>query len=56
MRRKAKRSHMPLQPGDVLATYADASSLEKATGFRPKIPVEIGVPRFVQWYREFYRA
>ncbi|RUX32524.1 MULTISPECIES: NAD-dependent epimerase [unclassified Mesorhizobium] len=54
--RKANRNHMPPQPGDVLATSADVSSLEKSTGFRPTIPVEIGVPRFVQWYREFYQA
>ncbi|RUX49832.1 NAD-dependent epimerase, partial [Mesorhizobium sp. M4A.F.Ca.ET.050.02.1.1] len=52
--RKANRNLMALQPGDVPATFADVSSLEEATGFKPKIPVEIGVPRFVEWYREFY--
>ncbi|QKD05215.1 NAD-dependent epimerase [Mesorhizobium loti] len=54
--RKANRNLMPLQPGDVPATFADVSSLEEATGFRPEIPIEIGVPRFVEWYREFYRV
>ena len=54
--RKAIRNMMPLQPGDVPATFADVSSLEEATGFKPKVPVEIGVPRFVEWYREFYRV
>jgi UDP-glucuronate 4-epimerase len=54
--RKANRNLMPLQPGDVPATFADVSSLEEATGFKPQIPIEIGVPRFVEWYREFYRA
>lgn len=54
--RKAKRNLMPLQPGDVPATFADVSSLEEATGFRPEIPIEIGVPRFVEWYRQFYRV
>ena len=54
--RKAIRNLMPLQPGDVPATYADVGSLEEATGFRPKISIEIGVPRFVEWYREFYRV
>ncbi|SFN88914.1 UDP-glucuronate 4-epimerase [Mesorhizobium sp. NFR06] len=54
--RKAIRNLMPLQPGDVPATYADVSSLEEATGFRPRISIEIGVRRFVEWYREFYRA
>ncbi|MER8920586.1 NAD-dependent epimerase [Mesorhizobium sp. M0802] len=54
--RKANRNLRPLQPGDVPATFANVSSLEEATGFKPKIPIEIGVPRFVEWYREFYRA
>ena len=54
--RKANRNLKPLQPGDVPATFADVSSLEEATGFRPEIPIEIGVPRFVEWYREFYRV
>ncbi|WP_296747678.1 NAD-dependent epimerase [Mesorhizobium sp.] len=54
--RKAIRNLMPLQPGDVPATYADVGSLEAATGFKPEIPIEIGVPRFVEWYREFYRV
>ncbi|RWD68068.1 MAG: NAD-dependent epimerase [Mesorhizobium sp.] len=54
--RKANRNLMPIQPGDVPSTSADVSSLEEATGFKPKIPIEIGVPRFVKWYREFYRV
>lgn len=54
--RKAIRNLMPLQPGDVPATYADVGSLEEATGFRPETPIEIGIPRFVEWYREFYRV
>ena len=53
--RKANRNLMPIQPGDVPATFADVSSLEEATGFKPQIPIEIGVPRFVEWYREFNR-
>ena len=54
--RKANRNLMPIQPGDVPATFADVSSLEEATGFKPKIPIEVGVPRFVEWYRDFYRV
>lgn len=54
--RKANRNLMPIQPGDVPATFADVSSLEEATGFKPQIPIEVGVPRFVEWYREFYRV
>jgi UDP-glucuronate 4-epimerase len=54
--RKAIRNLMPLQPGDVPATFADVSSLQEVTGFKPNIPVEVGVPRFVKWYREFYQV
>ena len=54
--RKANRNLMPIQPGDVPATFADVSSLEEATGFKPQIPIEVGVPRFVEWYRDFYRV
>jgi UDP-glucuronate 4-epimerase len=53
---KAKLDLLPMQAGDVLATEADTSALEAATGFRPATPVEEGVKRFVQWYREYYRA
>jgi len=45
---------LPMQPGDVVATEADTSALEAATGFRPATPVEEGVRRFVAWYREYY--
>jgi UDP-glucuronate 4-epimerase len=54
--KKAKLDLLPMQPGDVLATEADTSSLERVTGFRPATPVEEGVRRFVEWYRDFYRA
>jgi UDP-glucuronate 4-epimerase len=54
--RKAKLDLLPMQPGDVRATEADASALEAATGFRPDTPIEEGVRRFVAWYREYYGA
>ncbi|MBZ9851944.1 NAD-dependent epimerase [Mesorhizobium sp. CA14] len=54
--RKAARNLVPLQPGDVPASFADGSTLEEVTGFKPSIPIEIGVPRFVEWYREYYRV
>jgi UDP-glucuronate 4-epimerase len=50
----AKKNFLPLQPGDVLATYADVSDLKADIGFEPKTPIEEGVKRFVAWYREFY--
>ena len=52
--KKAKLDLLPMQPGDVPATEADTSLLESATGFRPATPVEEGVRRFVDWYREYY--
>jgi UDP-glucuronate 4-epimerase len=54
--RKAKLELLPMQPGDVLATEADTSALESVTGFKPATPVEEGVRRFVEWYREYYRG
>lgn len=53
--RKAIRQMMPLQPGDVVNTYADISKLMWKTGYRPQITVEIGVKRFIEWYLRYYR-
>ena len=53
---EARLELLPMQAGDVVATEADTSSLEQATGFRPSMPVEEGVRRFVAWYREYYPA
>ena len=44
----------PLQPGDVPETYADTAELQAATGFKPATPIEVGVRRFVDWYRSYY--
>lgn len=52
--RKAERNLLPLQPGDVPDTYADVSALSRDTGYAPSTPIEVGVRRFVDWYREFY--
>ena len=54
--RKAKRNYLPMQPGDVPATYADVSRLAAATGFSPDTSIEDGLSRFVAWYREFHGA
>lgn len=51
----AEKRLMPLQPGDVPATYADIDDLTNDVGFKPTTPIEVGIPRFVKWYREFYR-
>lgn len=52
--RKARKNLMPLQPGDVPATYADVDDLVRDVGFRPATPIETGIARFVEWYREYY--
>lgn len=54
--RKAIRRYLPMQPGDVPATWADASLLQGLTGHRPETPFREGVARFVAWYREYYRV
>ena len=54
--KKAEKKLMPLQPGDVPATYADIDDLSRDVGFHPATPIEVGIPRFVQWYREFYKV
>jgi UDP-glucuronate 4-epimerase len=53
---QAKTKLLPLQPGDVAATWADCSALERDTGYRPRTDVTDGIRKFVQWYREFYGA
>jgi UDP-glucuronate 4-epimerase len=52
---KAKIERWPMQPGDVQATYADVADLANDVGFSPATPIEVGVERFVRWYRDFYR-
>jgi len=52
--RKAKTEMLPMQPGDVPATYADVDDLMRDTGFRPDTPIEEGVRRFVAWFRDYH--
>jgi UDP-glucuronate 4-epimerase len=47
---------MPMQPGDVPATWADASLLETLTGSRPSTPISTGIQAFVDWYRDYYQV
>jgi len=54
--RKAEKNLLPMQPGDVYATYADVEALERDVGFKPSTPLEVGLGRFVEWYREYYRV
>ena len=50
----AVKRMLPMQPGDVPATYADVDDLQQAVGFRPDTTLEYGLARFVEWYRQFY--
>jgi UDP-glucuronate 4-epimerase len=45
-----------MQPGDVPATYADVSDLQRDVDFRPATPIAVGIQRFVDWYRSYYRV
>jgi UDP-glucuronate 4-epimerase len=51
---EARKTFLPMQPGDVVSTYAHMDDLYEATGFRPNTPIEEGLPKFVDWYRQFY--
>ncbi len=53
---KATRNYLPMQKGDVPATFADSALLEALTGYRPSTPVAHGVKAFVDWYRDYYKA
>ena len=52
--RRAEKRMMPMQAGDVPATYADVDDLVRDVGFQPSTPLEVGIPRFVEWYREYF--
>ena len=53
--KKAQKNMLPLQPGDVEATWADVDDLMADTGYRPATPVKEGIRRFVAWYKDFYK-
>ncbi len=53
--KKAQKNLLPMQPGDVAATYANVDDLIADTGFKPATTVEEGISRFVDWYREYYQ-
>jgi UDP-glucuronate 4-epimerase len=45
-----------MQPGDVLATFADVADLAAAVGFRPRTRIKCGIRRFIAWYRDYWKA
>lgn len=54
--RKSLKNFLPMQPGDVPATYADIDDLTSDTGFIPQISIEEGARRFVEWYKNYYQV
>lgn len=54
--RKAEKHFLPMQNGDVKETYANVDDLVRDVGFRPSTPIELGLQRFVEWYRGYYRV
>jgi len=52
--KEAKKEFLDLQPGDVPATYADVDDLIKDVGFKPSTPIETGIKRFVEWFKDYY--
>jgi len=54
--RKAIKNMMPMQPGDVPATWADVDGLREAVGYQPTTSVEDGIKNFVAWYRDYYKT
>jgi UDP-glucuronate 4-epimerase len=54
--RKPRMNLMPMQPGDVQATYADIEAIERDYGWRPTTTIDEGLPKLVAWYRQYYRS
>jgi UDP-glucuronate 4-epimerase len=53
--RKAVQRMLPMQPGDVLSTFANIDDLQRDFGFSPSTTIDQGVERFVEWYRQYHR-
>ena len=51
--RAARKEMLPMQPGDVLESFADIGSASRDLGFAPKTSIEEGIPRFVSWYKKY---
>ena len=56
MGKKAIKDYLPMQPGDVVATYASIDKLNALTDFFPNTPLEVGIENFVKWYRDYYKV
>ena len=56
MGKEAQKVMAPMQPGDVPATYADIAASTRDLGFAPTTPISVGIPKFVAWFRDYYRV
>jgi UDP-glucuronate 4-epimerase len=56
LNKKAIKNFLPMQPGDVPATYADVDDLVKSVDFKPNTKIEDGISNFVDWYRSYYKV
>lgn len=54
--KKAKLNLLPMQPGDVHATYADIEDLRQAAGFTPSTPLNVGIEKFISWFNSYYKV
>ena len=54
--KKAEKEFLPMQAGDVQATFADISPMQENFGFKPTTPIDAGIPKFVNWYRQFHKV
>jgi UDP-glucuronate 4-epimerase len=54
--RTAEKQFLPLQPGDVPESFADIEASRRDLGFEPKTTIEVGLARFVQWYKQYYQV
>jgi UDP-glucuronate 4-epimerase len=54
--RKAEINFEPMQPGDVKETYADIEAIQRDYGFQPSTSIDTGIPRFVEWYRDYFQV
>jgi UDP-glucuronate 4-epimerase len=52
---KAKKRLLPIQPGDVKETFAEISESTKDLNFKPKVNIKEGIPKFIEWYKSYYK-
>ena len=55
LEKKAEIDFLPMQPGDVEISYADIKESKEKLGFLPKVSYQEGIPRFIDWYKEYYK-